>query len=64
MAKRRKRRYYDAYQTVKGLQHITAQRANVIKDWEIDDMMINNRDHLVNKRKRSRIGLVDGRRPR
>lgn len=56
--KKRKRRYYDSYTAVKSYQHIVRIRKDVVHDWEIDDWVLNNRDSLVNKRKRSRIGFV------
>lgn len=56
--KRRKKRYYDSYTAIKSHQHITRRIAEVVHNWEYDDMLINQRDHIVNRRKRSRVGYV------
>ena len=63
MAKRKRRRY-DAYHTLKSQQHVTSWATDKVHDWEIDDMFIDPRGHLVNKRRRSRLGYIQGRRPR
>lgn len=63
MAKRKRRRY-DAYHSLKSHQHITTWGADKVTDWEIDDLVINAREHVLNKRRRSRLGYIQGRRPR
>lgn len=56
--RRRKKRYYDSYTSIKSHQHITKMVTEVVHDWQYDDMIINARDHVVNRRKRSRVGYV------
>lgn len=58
MAKR-KRRYYDSYTCVKAQQQVARQKSEVVHNWEIDDIIINTKDNLVNKKKRSRVGFVE-----
>lgn len=64
MTKRKKRRYYDAYEAVKSHQHSTSLVTDVISSWEIRDLVLDNRDHLLNKRQRGRIGHVERRKKR
>lgn len=63
MARRRKPRY-DAYTAIKSHQHVTRLQAERVHDWEIDDMFIDPRSHLVNRKRRSKLGHIQGRRPR
>lgn len=60
MAKR-KRRYYDSWEAIKSKQHVTVSQSEVVHDWEVDDMIVNNRASKLNKKKRSRVGHVEKR---
>ena len=63
MAKRKRRRY-DAYHALKSEQHVTTWVAQAVHDWEMDELFISAKEHVVNKRRRSRLGYIQGRRPR
>jgi hypothetical protein len=56
--KRRKRRYYDAYSSVKSHQSRTRLVNEVVESWEVDDLCINPQYHRVNGRMRSRVGYI------
>ena len=57
--KKRKRRYYDSYDSIKSTQWKTRKRMPVVHDYEVDDLFLNCRDRHLNKRRRSRIGHVE-----
>ena len=57
--KKRKRRYRDAYQVIKNKQYVTRLHASSVHSWEVDDSNINEYEHLLNKKKRSRVGFVE-----
>lgn len=61
---RRKRRYYDTYEAIKSHQYKTNRVGEAVNDWEIRDMAVEGLNHLVNKRRRSRIGYVENRKKR
>lgn len=63
MAKR-KRRYYDSWEAIKSQQHVTVKESGVVRDWDVDEMMLNCRSSKVSKRQRSRIGHIETRKPR
>lgn len=63
MAKRKRRRY-DAYHALKSQQHVTTWVAQAVHDWEIDEVLIDPREHVVNRKRRSKLGYIQGRRPR
>jgi len=56
---RRRRRYYDSWETVKSKQHKARKKLFVVHDWEIEDMHVNGTITVLNKRRRSRIGHVE-----
>lgn len=57
--KKRRLRYYDTYQAIKGRQWVTRKLPEVVQDWEIADLMLNGGSGLVNKKKRSRVGYLE-----
>lgn len=63
MAKRKKR-YRDTYHAVKSHQHVTRWGADVVHNWEIEEIFIDSRNHKVDKKRRSRIGFVQTRKNR
>lgn len=63
MAKK-KRRYYDSYQAIKSHQMVTRGHSQVVNNLEVEEDALNNASHVVNKRKRSRVGFMEVRRHR
>lgn len=55
---KKRRRYRDTYQALKKHQHCTSWQSDAVHDWEIDDMRMDSRGHIVNKRRRSRLGYI------
>lgn len=64
MGKKKKRRYYEVYEAIKSYQHITNKASDVVTDWEIRDCVLDDKDHLVNKRRRSKVGHIETRKKR
>lgn len=58
MSKRR-RRYYDSYMTVKSHQNITKRITSVVHKWDVEELELNIRESVVNKRRRSRVGHIE-----
>lgn len=55
---RRKRRYYDSYDSVKGFQWKVDKKARFVDDDAVHDL-VNGAESIVRKRSRSRIGHVE-----
>ena len=62
--KRRKKRYYDGYTAVKSHQHISRLAEDRVNDWEVEELFLNDRASIVNKRRRSRVGFTQTKRSR
>lgn len=63
MSKKR-RRYYDTYEAIKSDQHVANKKSSMVNDWEIRDLFLDNKDHLISKRQRGRIGHVERKKKR
>jgi hypothetical protein len=61
---RKKRRYYETYEAIKGCQHVTNLKSRAVTDWELQDLFLDRRDNMVNRRQRSRIGHVERKKKR
>ena len=61
---RRKRRYYDSYECVKRYQNRVRYRINRVIDYDIEDFMLNSHWAKMNRKRRSRVGFVAGRKPK
>jgi hypothetical protein len=62
--KNKKRRRYEAYSKVKSHQVMANIQSEVVHDTFIDDLFFNEKDHLVNKKRRTKVGYVQGRKIR
>jgi len=58
---RRKRKYYESYEAVKSEQRVVNNNPEPVIDWEVQDMFLNIRSVVVNKRRRGRVGHVEKR---
>lgn len=61
MGKRKKRKYYDAFISVKKYNHLTSISREVVHSWEIEELFVNGREGEVNKKRRSRVGYLETR---
>ena len=62
--KNKKRRRYEAYSKVKSHQVMANLQSEVVRDHIIDDLCLNEKDHIVNKKRRTKVGYVQGRKVR
>lgn len=54
----RKKRRHSAYWTVKSRQRVTGMYVEKVHDWDIDEMSINVRSHIVDRKRRFKVGYV------
>ena len=59
MGRRRKNRYYDSLDTVKGSQHMTNLGKSSVHKWDVEENHVSDHGSKVNKRGKARIGFVE-----
>lgn len=59
MTKRRKRRYYDTYESIKGFQIVSDLSCGSVHDPMLDDFMLNRRPSKLNRKRKSTVGFVE-----
>lgn len=57
--KKRRRRYYDSYDSLKSRQWKMRKKGRRAHDWEVEDSYLNTASGVVNRKRRSRVGHVE-----